>query len=245
MDNRHKDRETLKSYFQKGMVPTEEQFAALIDSLHNINDDGYLTSSEDDGLILSPAGKGRGLASLYNRHPSSPDARPLWRISLKDDDSLVISNSRGEDVMSIGPDGSMTMTKGKDLGSEEDMEEKKAENAQDSVGIVKVRADGYWHDLPVETAAKRESEGCRIYRISACWHHPGSAKYGFCEAIASHSDGKRRRVTSRRKHWWGWSGKIKIRWQVHDRNLYLQIRSRRGRYGDEYISCRTETLWDM
>ena len=29
MDNRHKNRETLKSYFQKGRVPTEEQFAAL------------------------------------------------------------------------------------------------------------------------------------------------------------------------------------------------------------------------
>lgn len=30
-----KDRKTLKSYFEKGDVPTEEQFADLIDSVPN------------------------------------------------------------------------------------------------------------------------------------------------------------------------------------------------------------------
>ena len=31
-----KDRKTLKGYFKKGSIPTEEQFAALIDSVPNI-----------------------------------------------------------------------------------------------------------------------------------------------------------------------------------------------------------------
>ena len=31
-----KNRETLKGYFKKGGVPTEEQFAGLIDSVPNI-----------------------------------------------------------------------------------------------------------------------------------------------------------------------------------------------------------------
>ena len=35
-----KDRQTLKSYFKKGCIPTEEQFAELIDSVPNITDDG-------------------------------------------------------------------------------------------------------------------------------------------------------------------------------------------------------------
>lgn len=245
MDNRHKNRETLKSYFQKGRVPTEEQFAALIDSLHNINDDGCLTATEDDGLILYPAGNGRVLASLFSRQPVLPDAKPLWRISLADDGSLVISNGQGVKFLIIGKDGSVAMPERKDNGSGEDREEPKEESVPDSDGIVKVKADGYWHDLPVEAAVKRKSDGCRVYRISACWHHPRSGKYAFCEATASHSDGMRRKMSSRRKHWWGWSGKIKIRWQIQDRKLYLQMKSCRNRYGEEYISCRIETLWDM
>ena len=35
-----KDRKTLKGYFKKGSIPTEEQFAALIDSVPNIAEDG-------------------------------------------------------------------------------------------------------------------------------------------------------------------------------------------------------------
>ena len=34
-----KDRQTLKSYFKKGTVPTEDHFASLIDSVPNIVDD--------------------------------------------------------------------------------------------------------------------------------------------------------------------------------------------------------------
>ena len=52
MDNSHMDRQTLKSYFKKGRIPTEEQFAALIDSLHNIREDGCLKVTGSDGLIL-------------------------------------------------------------------------------------------------------------------------------------------------------------------------------------------------
>ena len=65
MDSRYKNRETLKSYFRKGQVPTEEQFAALIDSLYNVSEDGCLTVSEDDGLKLYPTGNERTVASIY------------------------------------------------------------------------------------------------------------------------------------------------------------------------------------
>ena len=58
MDSRYKNRETLKSYFRKGQVPTEEQFAALIDSLHNVSEDGCLTVSEDNGLSSRCEGVG-------------------------------------------------------------------------------------------------------------------------------------------------------------------------------------------
>ena len=40
-----KDRKTLKGYFKKGSIPTEEQFAALIDSVPNIAEDGQAARS--------------------------------------------------------------------------------------------------------------------------------------------------------------------------------------------------------
>ena len=42
-----KDRKTLKGYFKKGSIPTEEQFAALIDSVPNIAEDGQAVRTAD------------------------------------------------------------------------------------------------------------------------------------------------------------------------------------------------------
>ncbi len=43
------NRETLKTYFRKGAVPTEEQFADLIDSTPNIEDDGFVKVQNEGG----------------------------------------------------------------------------------------------------------------------------------------------------------------------------------------------------
>ena len=43
-NNNRRNRSVLKSYFQKGDVPTEQQFAELIDSVSNIVEDGQVTS---------------------------------------------------------------------------------------------------------------------------------------------------------------------------------------------------------
>lgn len=242
MENRLKNRETLKSYFQRGKVPTEEQFAALIDSLHNISEDGRLTVTARDGLILYPADRERIFASLFGRHPVSSDEQPQWQFSLAEDGSLIIG--RGQSVAFVlGTDGHLTLSGGLQTG------DGRLENGESKVPdrkeLVQIKADGNWHDLPIEAAVNRKTDGCRVYRISACLYHLSSGKYAVCEATASHSGGTRRRISSRRKHWWGWSGRIRMRWQIHDRKLYLQIRSCWGKYGEENISCRIETLWDV
>lgn len=70
-----KDRHTLKSYFQKGDVPTEEQFAELIDSVPNIVDDGEAVRTED-GWALYP--------------------RKGGKLTLTSDKGLAIKNEAGE-----------------------------------------------------------------------------------------------------------------------------------------------------
>jgi hypothetical protein len=245
MDSRYKNRETLKSYFRKGQVPTEEQFAALIDSLYNVSEDGCLTVSEDDGLKLYPTGNERTVASIYREKPVSPEDRPLWRVTLGDDGSLAVSDGHdGKNILLIGTDG-VTVPGELKAGRYTLPDKSREEETPDGFGTLQVKADGRWHDLPVEAAAGRPGSGCRVYRISACYHHPRSGKYSYCEVTASHSDGSRCRLQSVQRHWWGWSGKIKLRWQEHDGKLYLQMRSRRTRRGAEFILCRIEMLWEM
>ena len=53
-NNNRRNRSVLKSYFQKGDVPTEQQFAELIDSVSNIVEDGQVmrTPSVDGRFSL-------------------------------------------------------------------------------------------------------------------------------------------------------------------------------------------------
>lgn len=53
-----KNRKTLKSYFEKGDVPTEEQFAELIDSVPNIVDDGQVIRTKN-GWAFYPSQDGK------------------------------------------------------------------------------------------------------------------------------------------------------------------------------------------
>jgi hypothetical protein len=62
------NRETLKSYFKKGQLPSEGNFNDLIDSLINKIDDG-MSKTVDEGLMLSPIGESKKLLSLYRQKP--------------------------------------------------------------------------------------------------------------------------------------------------------------------------------
>ncbi len=207
MDDRYKDRETLKSYFRRGAVPTEEQFAELIDSVPNIHDDGL--------VLLDGRDAGRMPEDERGDHLGTDEGT---------------SSETNEEAVS-GASGLIPGT------SEE--EETPVTN------ILKVKPNGHWYSLPVEAKAGQNEEGCRVYRISACYLNDRYWQYSACEAIASHSEGQGRRVISRCRHWWGWSGHIKIRWKRVNGRLCLQMRSKRT-YGDSgAIYCRIETLWNL
>ena len=77
------NRITLKNFFRKGSVPTETNFADLIDSSINIVEDG-IGRSVEDGFRIAPMGYSKRLLSFYeNAQKSKPD----WFISLNDGNS--------------------------------------------------------------------------------------------------------------------------------------------------------------
>ena len=164
MDNSHMDRQTLKSYFKKGRIPTEEQFAALIDSLHNIREDGCLKVTGSDGLILLPFQGGKTVATVYTEKPESPDAAPLWRIATGEGGTLEILNGKGDAVLVLGQEGIVTVPGEMKAGRY--LSDKEEETSPEDDGVFRINADGHWHDLPVEYADNgRGSDGCRVYRF--------------------------------------------------------------------------------
>lgn len=243
MDNRYKDRKILKSYFQRGDIPTEEQFAELINSIPNIHDDGLIKTSSTDGVRLFPTDDTGVAATVFSNDPDKEGASPLWRLTLDSEGGLTIRDGMGGTVMTIDREKNVTVAG--TLKAERYLSGKDGEEEMPGSDILKIKANGLWQNLPVEGETGHELDGCRVYRISTCYLNRQSRKYSICEALASHSGGYRLKISSPHKHWWGWSGHMKIRWHKSDGKLSLQMKSDGVRSGAETIYCRIETLWDI
>jgi len=241
MDSRYKSREILKSYFQQGNVPTEEQFAQLIDSVPNLEDDEQVTVTAADGIRLFPTEASGTVATVFAKAPEQDRVSPLWRLTLGADGSLEVGNGGGEPVMTIDKEKNVVVSG--TFRAAKYLSGKNREEVPSMTDTLKVNADGLWHNLPVESAVGRNPEGCRVYRISACYKNLRNGEYSTCEVLASHSGGRRRRVQSLCRHWWGWSGHIKVRWLNLDGQLYLRMKSKGVSSGLETIFCRLETVW--
>ncbi len=238
MNNEHKSRAQLKAYFKQGAVPTEDQFAQLIDSMHNLADDGQATATA--GLRLFPTDAAGTLATVFAQAPEADGAAPLWRLALGAEGSLNVCGGDGEPVMTIDKNRNITLS-----GT---LKAAKYLSGKEGPGTIEleIHADGMWHDLPVESAAGASPIGCRVYHLSACYTNLRNRNYAVCEVLASHSDGRKRKIRSSCKHAWGWSGHIKVRWQHLDSGLlYLQMRSKRTGSGSKFIRCRIETVWEI
>ena len=220
-----KDRHTLKSYFQKGDVPTEEQFAELIDSVPNIVDDGEAVRTED-GWALYPRKGGKMGVSLHEA-AGEPAA---WKLTLTSDKGLAIKNEAGEALLELKQDKNIV------LHASVQQEGGGDEPEPDPQDYLVIEADKKWATLKEITDIKESS---RVYTVMALYR---DREFGICKltrAIAICLNNVEQWVESPRKHWWGWSGYIRLRWQADRDKTYLQIRSTSNYYSGK-IYCRVK-----
>jgi hypothetical protein len=78
-----KNRSTLKGYFTKGAIPTEANFADLIDSMLN-QDDDKIGKLPNDPLRITANGTEENLLNFYR---VGDDGNPTWQIKQKPDGS--------------------------------------------------------------------------------------------------------------------------------------------------------------
>ena len=219
-----KDRHTLKSYFQKGDVPTEEQFAELIDSVPNIVDDGEAVRTED-GWALYPRKGGKMGVSL---HEAGSEKAAAWKLTLTSDKGLAIKNEAGEALLELKQDKNIV------LHASVQQEGGGDEPEPDPQDYLVIEADKKWATLKEITDIKESS---RVYTVMALYR---DREFGICKltrAIAICLNNVEQWVESPRKHWWGWSGYIRLRWQADRDKTYLQIRSTSNSYSGK-IYCR-------
>src|SRR5262245_46331703 len=74
-----KNRNDLKSYFVKNAIPTQSNFADLIDGQLNQADDGVFKLSGEPLSVVAAPGEQKRTLRLYSNFPA---ASPDWMISL-------------------------------------------------------------------------------------------------------------------------------------------------------------------
>ena len=89
-------------------------------------------------------------------------------------------------------------------------------------------ANKQWYDLPVDIS--HEGFGCRVYSIHASFREQGTGLCRLTRATAIWLNYMDQRIESPEKHWWGWSGNIRLRWlqqekKLHSANTYQQAAS--------------------
>ena len=101
-----RDRQQLKACFTRNAIPTEEDFAALIDGMLNQKDDG-IVKLPGEPLSLEAGGVETDERPVLHLFESFSDADPAWRLSLSPR-SVVSDGGTAKRGLSIEDDQSVS-----------------------------------------------------------------------------------------------------------------------------------------
>lgn len=242
-----RSRKVLKEYFKAEQNPTQEQFAELIDSSLNMEEDGVIRTLRD-GIAFYPSRKGYSLIGFYERKPEEaddgyPTKQPCWSLKIGKKKELVLEDEEGNEVISIVQGTNIPVPGNGQLSSNMEKEpDGKVLHAETRTEILSIVADGNWHDLPVEAALNKEEDGCRMYRIFGVYRRGGKKCYTMVEALAGHCNWGNLQLHSPQKFLGYWRGPIKLRWKMREGGLYLQMCGKRRDKG--LIQYQIITVWD-
>ena len=229
--NNQTNRNVLKEYFKKGKVPTEDQFAQLIDSVPNIVEDGQLTRTPV-GWSFFPEESGSLSLGFHTEVPVTGAEPPVWSVTVTPDKKLFIKNEHGETVIEMTQEKAVTL-----YGS---LKIDGGEEPPLPPDYISIPADKKWHDLPLDIS--REDFGCHVYDIYASFHERGTGLCRLTCLTAIWLNFFEQRIESPQKHWWGWSEGIRFRWHEVDGKPTLQICSKK-RLSRGEVHCRIVEMY--
>jgi hypothetical protein len=215
------NRQTLRNYFKRGNLPTEEHFADLIDSTVNIVDDGIDRGGES-GFRLSPVGYSKKLMSFYRNMQSR---QPDWHLSLNENDIPGLS------LHEAGKGPRLVMKEGGHTG----INTANPKHTLDVNGTVAMKSrvgtlmqgtvpgDGKWHDI-----VSMLDKPCAFEVMARIDGKVGSGKYALAHAIAVNTYGGRLsfgRIRKTDAYYGGFFNRLRFRWTGALFHYALQVRT--------------------
>ena len=240
-----RNRDTLKHFFRKGSLPSEDQFHDLIDSAVNQIDEGF-DKSPDNGLEITPVGSGDSLISFFR---SRAPERPIWSINYSGTgDGLFFNNQTHHFTpLVLSPDGKVGIN---NKTPKWDLDVDGVIAATGRIGVYRqglVPADGEWHNLTDELS------GVHAFEIIAGAGKIKTGRYALIHAFALNCFNpfgwffnflnRKKAIDSRQAYYRSMSDKLKLRWHGVNKKYYLQVKSNSD-YGDgTQISYYLTRLW--
>ncbi len=227
-----KNRNTLKRYFGKGKLPTEDHFADLIDSSLNMLDEGFERSPKN-GVEISLIGQHTRLISFFksvaNRHAT-------WTIKFNHETNRL-------SLAQVGDDDTDTPVLSLDKAGQVGVNKAAPEYTLDVAGVIgahgriganpdgrkTVPADGQWHDI-TDTLS-----GCHAIEVMAGVGSRGTGRYALMKAVAMNAYNPsgfffnflnlKKRIHYQQSYYLSRINRIKLRWHTVDNGYRLQLRT--------------------
>lgn len=229
-----RNRKTLKNFFQKGQMPTQENFSDLIDSMVNIVDEGF-SKSINQGLEISPIGDSQKLFSFFK---NIEDKSPVWTCETdKTNNNLSFNNKNGDKILVLDED--------KRVG----INTENPTTALDVNGILSykgrmgnyksgiVPADGKWHCIISNL------DGCNAFEIVAGVGKKKSGKYSLLHAFALSTFNSENKIHYNQSFFNTMCNTMKLKWTGSMHNYSLNIKTRSEIGDDIFIQYSVSQLW--
>jgi len=187
---KHQPRDVLKGYFREGDRPTADHFGQLIDSMLNLNDEGF-DKTRADGLRIASLGNSKALLSFYHAN-SRDDAE--WSVGFgADRDQLTFSrpdSSADANGTASPPLLTLDAREGADGGSprrigvntfdpQDELHVDGVVRARGRRGMeVTIPADGAFHSITGPLT------GCQAFEVTAGVGRKGSGRFALMHAVA-------------------------------------------------------------
>jgi hypothetical protein len=229
-----RNRKTLKNFFQKGQMPTQENFSDLIDSMVNIVDEGF-SKSINDGLEISSIGDSSKLISFFQ---NIEDKSPVWTIDIdKENSNLSFKNKNGDQELVLDKVGHVGIGTDNPVNT---LDINGIVSYQGRIGTYKsglIPADGQWHSIIAGL------DGCHAFEIMAGVGKKKSGKYSLVHAHALNTFNSESRIYYHQSFFRTMCNTMKLRWtgSMHDYSLEMKTRSDYG--ADIYINYSVGQLW--
>lgn len=251
-----RNRATLRGFFGAGMLPTQDHFGDLVDSMLNMSDEGFRKSAQNGLEVSTPAGHD-ALLSFYREQNLRA---PLWSLAYGGDRDLLSFKAGG---VAAARDAAPTLAL--DPRGRVGIGTAAPATALDVAGIVACEgrigrhaapdlptplADGQWHDLTGPL------EGCQAFEVVAGAGRPGGGRFALLYAVALNAYnprpgwldfiGARRRIRAQGMWYGGRCDQLQLRWTgTHGRqaSFRLQVRSRCDYGGNTPIRAGLTRLW--